>query len=306
MPYLPDFEGWAIFAKVAERGSFSAAADELGLAKTTVSKAVSRLEQRMGTTLFHRTTRKLSLTESGRLSLDRASRIMADGRGLEVDMQEDAATPRGLVRFVATTGFGAEALVPVLPQFLAEYPEVEIELCLTEDRVDIVREGYDLAIQIGQAGDASLRSSRLFSFRRPLVASPAFLERYGTPHHPDDLPKLPAIIATHVPWGAGWHFEKDGVALDIRVEGRFRVNNAVAMIAGLMAGTGMTIVPEYFIWRQLEAGTLVELLAGWKVPPGPIYVVTPPGRARPARVRVLLEFLRRHFALQPWAHGVER
>jgi DNA-binding transcriptional LysR family regulator len=305
MPHLPDFEGWAIFAKVAERGSFSGAAEELGLAKTTVSKAVSRLEERMGTTLFHRTTRKLSLTESGRLSLDRAARIMTDGRGLESDMLEEAATPRGLIRFAATTAFGSEALAPVLPQFLAEYPEIEVELCLTEERVDVILDGYDLAVQIGQSSDLSLRSSRLFSFRRPLIASPALLERYGTPTHPNQLVGFPAIIPIHVPWGHEWRFEKGEEVFELHAQGRLRVNNAAAMVAGLLAGTGMTIIPEYFIWRHLEAGALVELLPDWKLPSGPIYVVTPPGRTRPARVRALLEFLRRHFASQPWAHGVE-
>jgi len=307
MPHLPDFEGWAIFARVAERGSFSAAAEDLGLAKTTVSKAISRLEERMGATLLHRTTRKLSLTESGRLSLDRAMRILSDGRGLEADILEEAAVPRGIVKLAVTSGFGTAALAPILPQFLKEYPEVELDLCLTEEKVDIVAEGYDLAIQIGQGADSSLRISRLFSFRRPLVAAPSFLAQHGTPEHPRDLATLPPIVPSHVPWSNEWSFERKGESpVTVRVQGGFRVNNASAMVPALVAGIGICPMPEFFVWQEIASGSLVELLPDWVAPAGPIYVVTPPGRARPARVRVLLEFIREHFASQPWAQGIER
>ena len=307
MPHLPDFEGWAIFARVAERGSFSAAAEDLSLAKTTVSKAVSRLEERMGATLLHRTTRKLSLTESGRLSLDRAMRILADGRGLEADILEEAAVPRGLLRLAVTTGFGVEALAPILPRFLKQFPKVEIDLFLSESRVDLVAEGYDLVIQIGDSVDSSLRISRLFSFRRPLVASPEFLEAHGTPRHPRELASLPPIVPTHVPWAHEWTFEKKGEgALLVRVNGGFRVNNAAAMVPALVDGIGIGLIPEFFVWREIASAKLIEVLPDWVAPAGPVYVVTPPGRARPARVRVLLEFIREHFATQPWAQGIER
>jgi DNA-binding transcriptional LysR family regulator len=305
--HLPDFEAWAIFAKVAEKGSFSQAAEELGLAKTTVSKAVSRLEERMRTTLLHRTTRKLSLTESGRLSLDRAQRILADGVAIEAGILEEAAIPRGLVRFACTAGFGEEALAPVLPAFLQAYPDIEVDLCLTEERVDIVALGFDLAIQLGGSADSSLRTSRLFSMQRPLLAAPSLLERYGRPTHPRELVDYPAIIATHVPWGLEWEFTgPGGENWRTKVSGPLKINNARVLVPALVAGIGLACLPEFFVWRELETGLIEKLLPEWTLPPGPIYVVTPPGRARPARVRVLLEFLRKHFAAQPWAVGVER
>ena len=306
MPQLPDFEAWAIFAKVAEKGSFSQAAEELGLAKTTVSKAVSRLEGRMRTTLIHRTTRKLSLTESGRQSLDRAVRILADGAAIEADILEEAAIPRGLIRFASSVAFGEAALVQLLPEFLAAYPDIEIDLHLTEDRVDIVAEGYDLAIQVGGSNDSSLRISRLFSLRRPVTAAPSLIERLGMPRHPSELAGYPVLIPTHVPWAREMDFTgPGGETCQVPVDGRLKINSARGLIPALLAGVGVGSMPEYFIWQDIEAGRLVELFPGWSIPPGPINVVTPPGRARPARVRVLLEFLRDHFASQPWAHGIE-
>jgi DNA-binding transcriptional LysR family regulator len=301
---MPDFEAWAIFAKVADRGSFSQAAEELGLAKTTVSKAITRLEERLRTTLIHRTTRKLSLTESGRLALDRARRISSDAADIEADILEEAAVPRGMVRLAVTTAFGVEAVAPILPEFLDLYPEIDIDLCLTDNPVDIIAEHFDLVMQIGGAADSSMRISRLFSFRRVLVASPAFVERHGEPEHPSDLERMPAVVPTHVPWGSQWQFERAGESCTVQVSGRFHVNNASAMVPPLLAGVGAAQIPAYYVWDELADGRLVEMLTDWAAPPGSLYVVTPPGRARPIRVRVLLDFLRQHFSVRARADGI--
>ncbi|KPH64074.1 LysR family transcriptional regulator [Novosphingobium sp. ST904] len=306
MPHLPDFEAWAVFAKVAEKGSFRQAAEELGLAKATVSKTITRLETRMRTTLIHRTTRKLSLTESGRLSLERALRILADGEAVEAAILEEAAVPRGLVRLAATTGFGAKALAPHLPAFLQAYPEIDLELYLTEDRIDIVADGFDAAVQIGAGEDSSLRMSRLFSYSLPLIAAPSLLDRLGVPAHPDELPRYPAIIPTHIPWGNDWEFQRGTEKVSLQVQGKFRANHPAAMVPAALAGLGLGLIPEYFVSEHLADGTLVEVLSEWNVAPGPVYLVTPPGRARPARVRALLDFLKTQFAAQPWARGIEQ
>jgi DNA-binding transcriptional LysR family regulator len=307
MPHLPDFEAWAIFAKVAEKGSFSQAAEDLGLAKTTVSKAISRLEERMRTTLLHRTTRKLSLTESGRLSLDRALRILADGAAIEADILEEAAIPRGTIRMATSTAFGETALAPVLPAFMAAYPDIRLDITFTEGKVDIVAEGYDLAIQIGDnADDSSLRISRLFTLRRRVSAAPSLIERVGRPPHPSDLAHYPMIISTHVPWGREVDFTgPTGEHVHVPVSGPLHMNSTLGLMHALIGGVGAAAMPEYFIWEALEDGRLVDLFPDWTVPSAPICVVTPPGRARPARVRVLLDFLRHQFSNQPWAHGIE-
>jgi len=306
MPHLPDFEAWAIFAKVAERGSFSQAADELGLAKTTVSKAVTRLEERMRTTLLHRTTRRLSLTESGRASLERALRILADGEAVEAEILEEAAIPRGLVRFACTGSFGVRTLAPLLPEFMAQYPEVQIDLHVTDEPVDMIAGGYDLALRIGAIPDSTLRISRLFSYRLPLVASPTYFKTYGKPQHPRELADYPALIYSHIPDSEDWVFQhpEHGEHV-VHVAGRIRMNNGVAAIPALVAGLGITLQPEMFVWQELRDGLLEEALPDWRTPPAPVNIITPPGRARPARVRVLLEFLRAHFAKEPWAQGIE-
>ena len=297
MPQLPDLEAWAIFAKVAERGSFSNAAKDLGLAKTTVSKAVSRLEARMRTTLFHRTTRKLSLTETGRLSLERALRILADGTAIEQDVIEEAAVPRGHVRAAALTAFGEDRLAPVLPRFLASYPDIDLELILTDKPVDIVAQGFDLAIQIGSGSDSSLRASRLYSVRRPVTAAPDLIARHGVPERCEDLRAMPALITSHVPQSEELHFVgPGGQTCAVRLNAMLRINSARALIPSLLAGQGFATVPELYILDELRRGELVELLPEWTLADGEIYVVTPPGRARPARVSVLIEFLREHFA----------
>lgn len=306
MPHLPDFEAWAIFAKVVERGSFSHAAEELGLSKTTVSKAVTRLEERMRTTLLHRTTRQLTLTESGRSALDRALRILSDGAAIEAEILEEAAIPRGIVRLASTGAFGLRGLSPVLPEFLKKYPEIELDFSITDGDIDLVADGFDLALRVGPLEDSSLRISRLFAYRIPVVGAPELFDRLGRPQHPSELTRYPVLVFSHVAGNQDWHFThpEHGECV-VHVHGPVRVNHGFAAVPMLTAGIGLTAEPELYIWKELQDGQLEEVLKDWTVAPIAVSVVTPPGRARPARVRVLIEFLREHFSKQPWAIGIE-
>jgi DNA-binding transcriptional LysR family regulator len=307
MPHMPDFEAWAIFAKVAERGSFSTAADELGLSKTTVSKAITRLEHRMRTTLLHRTTRRLSLTENGRLALERATRILADGAAVEAEMFETAALPRGHIKLASSVLFGLEILTQILPDFMTRFPDIEIDLHLTDEPIDLVGDAFDLALRVGPFVDSSLRISRLASFHRPAVASPAYLERFGRPSHPRELAGHQAIIYSHVGLGNHWRFTRDDgeEECEVVVTGRYHVNNSGAAVPALLAGLGVALQPEFFIWRHLQDGQLVRVFDTWNADLGPLNIVSPPGHGHPARVRALIAFLRDYFATQPWAHGIE-
>ena len=297
MQQLPDFEAWAIFSKVAECGSFSDAARELGLTKATVSRAVTRLEARLRTTLLTRTTRKLSLTESGRVALGRATRILDDGAAIEAEIQEEAVIPRGPIRLACSAAFGVRALSPLLPEFFTLYPEIELDFHITDDPVDLIAAGFDMAIKPGAVIDSTLKITRLVSLRTSIIGAPAFFERHGRPEWPEDLASLPAIIFTQLPQPQDWRLRhpRDGERL-VRVEATYRFNNAAAVVPILTAGLAMAAQPELFVRRELASGALETVLPEWTVAPIPIHALTPPAKTRPARVRVLIDFLRQRLS----------
>lgn len=298
---LPDFEAWAVFAKVAETGAFALAAKDLGLSNATVSKAVSRLEQRLGATLFHRTSRRLSLTDSGRASLEAASRLLADGEALELEISAQSAAPRGLVRMAAPMSFGIAHLGDALADFFALYPDVSVELSLSDELIDIVEDGFDLALRISALEDSSLLARRLCPVRVMLVGAPAYFERHGVPQHPKDLASHRALFYTGARSRDAWRFEHaQHGQYAISVPAPLRANNADVFRALLLQGQAIAMQPDFLVWNDMAEGRLMQVLADWAPPPIAMHLVTPPSTIRPARVKVLMEFLAERLAKAPW------
>jgi len=299
---LPDLEAWAIFAKVAETGSFARAANELNLSQATISKAITRLETRLKTVLFHRTSRRMSLTQSGQGALERASRILAEGEAVEAEITAQATSPRGTVRMAVPMSFGIEHVSPLLPDFMARYPDVSLDIDFDDGLVDLVGGGFDLALRISALADSSLLARRLCGVRVLLVAAPAYLDAHGRPRHPRELAQHNALFYTLSRFGAAWrfHHRRHG-DFSISVNAPLRVNNAEALNPALLAGMGIALQPEFLVWRELKAGKLEVVMPEWSPPPIALHVVTPPGRVRPARVQLLIEHLVRKFEKAPWA-----
>ena len=291
MSTLPDFEGLAIFAKVVELRSFSGAAAELNLSKATVSKAVSRVEKRLGSRLLNRTSRRLALTDAGRQLADRAAHILAEGEAAEDAAVAQATVPRGLVRLAAPMSFGVLHIAPLLPEFLASYAEVSVDLHLSDAMVDLVGEGFDAAIRIAALPDSSLVARRLCEMPRYLVGSPSYLSKHGRPKHPLHLAQHRCIGYSYTTTPETWRFVKDGRSATVRPSGPLRVNNGDAMMPALIAGTGLGILPEFILREALATRRLERLLPNWSLSSGAAYWIAPPGGPRPKRVEVLSDFL---------------
>jgi DNA-binding transcriptional LysR family regulator len=292
MSKLPDFEALAIFAKVVELRSFAAAAADLALSKATVSKAVSRLEERLGARLFNRTSRRIALTDAGRMLAGRAVQLVADGEAAENEALAQSATPRGLIRLAAPMTYGTNTLAPLLPEFLAAYPEVSIDLSLSDATVDLIGEGFDAAIRIASLPDSSLIARRLGDMRRYVVAAPSYFAKYGRPTHPMHLAGHKCFGYTYLSTPGVWHFTNAaGETASVRPAGQLRANNGEAVMPALLAGLGISDLPEFIVGDALASGQLEAVLQDWLPPSSGVYLVTPSAGPRPARVEVLLDFL---------------
>lgn len=287
---LPDLEAWAIFAQVVEYRSFSGAADAIGVSKATVSKAISRLEAHLNQSLFHRTSRRLTLTESGKALAEHAARILAEANAAEEAARDAATAPTGLVRMTAPMTLGLLHVAPLVAEFLTLHPGIEIDLNLTDGKVDIVADGFDVALRIADLPDSSLRSRRLGPVTAHIVAAPSYLQLHGRPTHPAQLGERPCFAYTNVT--GPWRFQgPDGGEAAVRPTGPLSANSGDALLPALRAGLGIGILPDFIVGPDLVNGTLEAILTNWTLPPIALHLLTPPSNLRPARVETLIAFL---------------
>jgi DNA-binding transcriptional LysR family regulator len=302
MSKLPDFEGFAMFAKVAEEGSFAAAAATMGVSVATVSRAVTRLEERLGGRLFNRTSRRLALTDYGHMLAERAAKIYADAEEAEDFARETSSRPRGLVKLAAPLSFGARWVAPLLPEFFRTYPDISVDLVLTDAHADLIGEGFDAALRIAIMEDSSLAARLIAPVRRFVVASPAYLSRYGRPRHPHDLGAHQCLTYANRNKRDVWRFtHQSGEECTITPTGALRATNVEALLPTLLAGLAITELPEFVATQYLPDKQLEPILTDWRLPEGGLYFVTPTARARPAKVSALADFFISKLTAAEWS-----
>ena len=303
MPSAPPLELLAAFVRVADTGSFTSAARALLLSKATVSKQIAELESRLGVQLFHRTTRKLSLTEAGVNALARAERVLAEAEALVEEAGEARERPHGRLRISAPMTFGLDYLAPALPEFLSAYPDIELELLLDDRQVDLVAERFDAALRISEMADSSLVARTLAPVRLNVVAAHSYWRAHGKPHRPEELQKHACFLYANSPEAAVWRF-RDAHEHDVRVRvsGPFCVNNGGAALPALRAGLGVGLLPDFSVWQDLKTHKLECALEDWRGPDLRLHLLTPHGRTQPRRLRAFSDFVHEKFSggRAPW------
>jgi DNA-binding transcriptional LysR family regulator len=284
------------FVQVVDCGGFTDAARKLGLSKSAVSKHVSALEARLAVRLLTRTTRRVSPTEVGLAYYDRARSVLAEASEADSMVTAMQATPKGALRVSAPVNFGITQVSPAVARFLCDYPEVDVNMVLDDRFVELVAEGYDLAIRIGALADSSLRVRKLAEARSIIAAAPAYLARLGTPRTIDDLTEHQLLHYSNLSTGNFWRLRgASGEERQIRVGGRLTVNNGAALMRAAEAGLGIAQVPSFMIGDAISAGRLVEVLADRPADLLGIHAVYPQGRFPQPKLRAFVDYLADHF-----------
>ena len=297
---MEKLDGLTVFAKVVEAGTFSAAARHFGLSKSAVSKQVAGLEDRLGARLLNRTTRRLSLTEVGAAFYERCTRIIAEVEEAELAVGRLHAEPRGTLRVNAPMSFGIRHLAPALPAFMDRYPELTIDLVLNDRVVDIVDEGFDLAIRIARLPDSRLIARKLTTARIVACAAPAYWRRHKRPAHPGDLEGHNCLIYTYLVARNECEFRGPDGAFSVKVSGSLRANNGDALLAAARGGLGVYVGPTFILGEDLRAGRLEAVLEDYENEPLSIYAVYPHNRHLSTKVRVFVDFLVERFGPRPY------
>jgi DNA-binding transcriptional LysR family regulator len=298
------FNEMSVFAKVVATGSLSAAARELGLSPAMVSRRLAALETRLGVRLVNRTTRSLHLTDEGATYHESCSRVLAEIEHANASVSGDGQAPRGTLRVALPAAFGNQYVAPLVPQFAARYPAVQLALSLSDRSVNLVEDGFDLAIRITALADASLSARKLAPNRRVVCASPEYLRRHGAPHTPEELAQHNCLLATD--FSNTWDYRgPEGRPGSVRVAGRYCCDNWEVLREWALAGLGVALKSTWDVQRHLENGALVPLLPGYSFDNDvAIYAVYPHRRHLPAKTRAFIDFLAGSFGPEPfWDRG---
>jgi DNA-binding transcriptional LysR family regulator len=289
------------FVRSVDGGGFSAAARELGLTPSALSKLVTRLEDRLGARLLQRTTRRLQLTPEGEAFYVRSRRILADMDEAEAEVVEAGVRPTGLLRLHCGSAFGMHQLAPAIPLFLERHPGVELDITISDEPLVGLGEGVDLAIRIGPLDESSMVARRICNLERVICAAPSYLERRGTPRTPDDLQQHNCLWITSLPVLRRWPFDtNDGIRV-VHIDGNVVANNAETVLQLAMAGVGITRLTDVIVGDAIRRGELIPVLSEWHhVEPVPLYATYPSGRNLSPKIRAMVDFLVEQFGSAPW------
>lgn len=287
-----------LFARVVEAGSFAAAAKSLGQTRAAVSKQIAALEERIGAQLLNRTTRSMHLTEIGAEFYARCARIAEEAEEAERAVANLQGAPRGLLRVAAPLTFGRRYLAPLMTPFLAEHPDISVDLVLDDAPMDVAKEGFDLAIRVAPRSDSSLVARRLAASAHVVCGAPDYFARHGTPAAPEDLRDHRCLLYSSLPTPRLWRFRN---GKSVRVSGPFQVNHGESLLRAAVDGLGVAYMPRFIAGDDLVAGRLVEVLADWAWSAQKIYAVYPRSRNLTPKVRAFLEVLEKTFQpVPPW------
>lgn len=280
------------FVAVVQRGSFTSAAESLGVSPSHVSRRVAELESQLGTPLIYRTTRSIRLSDSGEEYYAECNRLLQGFLSAEQKISQQSEEPSGLLKITCGATFGERFIAPLLPAFLKRYPKLKVDLHLSNSRVDLIRDGYDLAIRLGTMEDSSLLARRLCDRTEYICASPEYLELYGSPHTLNELSRhncLQGSIPT-------WLFMDNGQRREFRVDGNWRSNSGPALIEAVKAGLGIAQLPDYYVAPMLKSGELVSLLDNYRYPYSGVWLVYPKVRQQLPRLKLLCDYLIESFS----------
>ena len=294
-----------VFSRVVDAESFSEAARQLGMSRAMASKHVLRLEDRLGVRLLNRTTRRLSPTEAGAAFYERCRRIVSDAEEAELSVSRLHTETRGRLKVNAPMSFGYLHLAPAIPDFVARHSGVRVDMTMNDRFVDLIEEGYDLAVRIGRLADSSLIARKLAPSRMVVCGAPEYLRRHGTPATPDDLRGHNCLVYTYPASHEVWRFSGPDRDYAVRIGGNFRANNGDALRAAALRGLGLALLPTFIIGEELRSGGLQAVLTGYTAADRSIYAVYPHGRHLSAKVRVFIDFLTERFGPEPYWDTVE-